>query len=225
MADKKTYSGPFAMASWPIAITVLLVLIRLIGELLKVDVQFLGTNQFNANAGGGGSLLGGSWLIPIFGFVFGWRWTGQRRAPDKPGIALGLFGLGAAVVAIAIAIAFNFKLQGEALAGLIGGTSLVAILLAFRAWPRHALTSLIYAYSVRLVVVGITFATIFAGADTHFGAFPPDSEIPETKMEQAVALSIAQVTMWPAMTMCIGGFLGTFASMMRGRKKGDHQDV
>ena len=59
----------------PAVITLAVTLLRLVGEL-----QGWSPLLFNREAGGGGALVGISWLVPVFGAWFGWKLAGPARA-------------------------------------------------------------------------------------------------------------------------------------------------
>ncbi|MEO0478803.1 MAG: hypothetical protein AAF196_04925 [Planctomycetota bacterium] len=218
--------GAFALAKWPILISLALMLARLGGELAGLEVMIGDKNLFSTEAGGGGSPLGMTPLILLFGFVFGWRLTGLRDAPDRPGLAILFYvgGLVALAVPMWIALGPLGLKVGPQIAPWLGGGSVAALAISYRAWPAHWKTSFVYAVCTRLPVVALTFLLVYLDADTHFSKLPPDAEGIETKMDRAVALSLAQVTFWPVATICIGGFFGVVASAVRGRRKDDQLD-
>src|SRR5512142_3187783 len=75
----------------PAVITLGVTLLRLFGEL-----QGWSPRLFSREAGGGGALVGISWLVPVFGAWFGWRIARAGSVP-RFGRALGLTLLGLAL--------------------------------------------------------------------------------------------------------------------------------
>lgn len=71
----------------PAAITLAVTLLRLIGEL-----QHWSPTLFNSEAGGPGSLIGITWLAPIFGIYFALKLSKSGAGPERIGRAI-LFGL------------------------------------------------------------------------------------------------------------------------------------
>ena len=68
----------------PAVVTLVVTLLRLVGEL-----QNWSPALFSRAPGGGGSLVGISWLVPIFGAWFGWV---LARSGERPGASAALSG-------------------------------------------------------------------------------------------------------------------------------------
>jgi hypothetical protein len=60
----------------PAIISLAVTLLRLVGELYNWTPMF-----FDASAGGGGALVGISWLVPIFGIYFAWKLARSGNGP------------------------------------------------------------------------------------------------------------------------------------------------
>jgi len=69
----------------PAVITLAVTLLRLVGEL-----QGWSPRLFSKEAGGGGALVGISWLVVVFGAWFGWKLAKAGQGPGAIGRALGL---------------------------------------------------------------------------------------------------------------------------------------
>ena len=69
----------------PALITLAVTALRLVGEL-----QGWSPLLFSKEAGGGGALVGISWLVVVFGAWFGWRLARAGQGPGAIGRALGL---------------------------------------------------------------------------------------------------------------------------------------
>src|SRR5260221_9558181 len=68
----------------PAVITLAVTLLRLAGELMHWSPAL-----FNTAAGGGGALVGISWLVPVFGIYFGLKLASAGQAPAAAGPAIG----------------------------------------------------------------------------------------------------------------------------------------
>ena len=77
----------------PSVITLVVTLLRLIGELRHWSPAL-----FNPSPGGGGALVGITWLVPIFGIYFGLKLSDAGEGPAGVGKASGLAVLGLGVL-------------------------------------------------------------------------------------------------------------------------------
>src|SRR2546430_3063655 len=73
----------------PSVITLVITLLRMVGEL-----RHWSPSLFNPSAGGGGALVGITWLVPIFGIYFALKLAGAGEGPAAAGPAIGMAGLG-----------------------------------------------------------------------------------------------------------------------------------
>jgi hypothetical protein len=194
---------------WPFAITLLVTLLRLGGERQGWNPRWFGTA-----AGGGGAIVGISWLVPVFGFWFGRRLVAHGRRPASMPRAFLRVGAGIGVVMIGfvtVKIVLGTTWLGMVV-GMLGCA--VGAVLAWSAWPALGRTLLIYGLSARLPVVAISAVAIANGWGTHYeklaeGA-PALAPVPTF-----LVLTLAQAALWLPITMLGGGLLGLVAA---GRK-------
>ena len=93
----------------PAIVTFAVTLLRLYGELNKWS-----TTYFGPTAGGGGSLVGISWLIPVFGIYFAWVLAKRGEGPERPWKSLGIALLAYAFAArVPVAILMIFAIFGH----------------------------------------------------------------------------------------------------------------
>ena len=115
-------------------VSVLLLQTRLIGELVDGPALLFG----DKSAGGSGALISITYLVPLLGAVFGWILTGQRDAPDRPGLAAGLhvLALGTVIVGFGLVIAV-LEVQYPTFLYLLAPVSAFSLFLCWRAccWP------------------------------------------------------------------------------------------
>lgn len=189
----------------PLAITLLVTLLRLTGELCGFDARLFGTA-----AGGGGALIGIGWLIPVFGWWFGLRLARAGEAP-LPWPALGWFGAGIAIVAIGFTVTLQWigtTPMGMAVSalGCVAGAAT-----AWHGWPRLCRWLLCYAALARVPIAVITALGIANDWGTHYeklaeGA-PSFAPLPRFGI-----LMLAQATMWLPITILLGGVAGVLAA-------------
>jgi hypothetical protein len=194
----------------PAVITLAVTLLRLTGELQQWSPAL-----FGRAAGGGGSLVGISWLIPIFGIYFALKLVKRGEGPAKPGRALGL-----ALLAIVIVIAAAFggsalKLAPVAQLGIFAVLSWVCIAIAFPGWPALARTLLAYGFAARIPVAVVMLFAIFGNWGTHYDVAPPDAPqvaamAPLTKWFW-IGL-VPQLTIWIYTTVVGGMICGAIAA-------------
>src|SRR6187397_2224375 len=79
---------------WPAVITLAVTLLRLAGELMNWSPAL-----FSREPGGGGALVGISWLPPLFGILFAIQLVRMGLGPVSGGRAIGRAVLGIAVTA------------------------------------------------------------------------------------------------------------------------------
>jgi hypothetical protein len=191
---------------WPAVVTLAVTLLRLLGEL-----QGWSTALFNPEAGGGGALVGISWLPILFGPYFAWKLARTGEGPRNAWTVTGLSLLGI-VVAVGI-------FAGVQAAGLTTWGFMVAFLLAlglgflpWKAWPQLGRTLLTYALAARIPVVIVMLVAIYGDWGTHYDVLPPD---PSPELVAAGPLArwfyiglLPQLTIWIAQTVLVGSLFG-----------------
>lgn len=206
----------------PALITLALTVLRLVAELRDWDPLLAGNE-----AGGGGAILGISWLIFVFGLWFGIRLQRGGGGPASPGRALAL-----SLLAIAVLIGGFLACQA---AGLIWipdaehpgeprgtpyfvGLMVLGVLIALVAWRRAALTLLVYAILARVPVLALTWLAVENGWDTHYVKLAPGFPPPPAG-ELFTFLATPQVTFWPTATILLGTVMASLGALLSGRPK------
>jgi len=200
----------------PAVITLAVTMLRLTGEL-----QNWSPTLFSREPGGGGSLVGISWLVPIFGAWFGWLLARSGERPASVSRALGL-----TVLAIAIMPAAGFAAQAAGLPELSPATlvvfavvSLIGLAVALWAWPGLGRVLLAYALAARIPVVVVMLFAILGNWGTHYDVLPEGalemSPIPKWLL---IGL-LPQMTIWLWFTVAIGGLFGIVAAAIAGRRR------
>lgn len=184
----------------PAIISFAITILRLVGELNQWS-----PGVFSREAGGGGSWLGISWLIPVFGVYFAVTLVRDGYTP-KSNIKVILFAILGAAVSIGIMMAFFSRGPTDTLAVLamfVGAG--VGIALQRIAWPELFRTLLAYAFAARIPVALVMLVAIFGSWGTHYDV-PPPQGIPEMS---ALATwfyigFVPQFTFWIMFTTVIG---------------------
>jgi hypothetical protein len=198
----------------PSVITLVVTLLRVMGEL-----RHWSPTLFNSSPGGGGALIGITWLVPIFGIYFALKLSGAGQGPIGVGRAIGLAVLGLALMAggsfVVIAPQINFP--GKVVIGLL--LMVAAAALQFKAWPVLSKTLLAYGYAARIPVAIVMFFAIRGNWGTHYDALPPGfSDMSFWPKYVQIGL-IPQLVFWVAFTMIVGTLFGSIATAIFSRRK------
>ncbi len=199
----------------PAVITLAVTLLRLVGEL-----QGWSPRLFSREAGGGGALVGISWLVPVFGAWFGWQLARSGERSGNVGRALGLV-----VLAWAMVPATGFLLSRAGVSEfspvtLVGYAvvSILGLLVALRAWPTLGRTLLAYALAARVPVALVMLVAILGNWGTHYDVMPPNvPEMTPALYKWFMIGLLPQLTIWLWYTVVVGGLFGIVAGAIAGR--------
>jgi hypothetical protein len=196
----------------PSVITLAITLLRLVGEL-----QNWSPALFSKNAGGGGSVIGISWLILVFGAWFGLRLTRMGQGAASP--------LKVSAVAFVVGLVVGFASFG---AGQAGGpnaffgvfivASIAATFLTKSLWPLLWKTLLAYAFAARLPVALVMLAAILGDWGTHYDVPPPGFPAYSPFVKWVLIGLLPQMTFWIYLTVVGGLIAGGIAGAIAGRK-------
>jgi len=189
-------------------------LLRLVGEL-----QHWPSALFNREAGGGGSIIGITWLVLIFGAYFAVKIA--RSGEDVPGggrvIGFALLGLVITALGGWLGFAPQVQFPGKIIVGLV--LIVIGALMPFYGWRTLAKVLLAYGYAARIPVVILMYFAFRGNWGTHYDALPP--EIPKDMpfwnkyFEFAV---VPQMVMWIAFTLIVGSIFGGIAVAFAARR-------
>jgi len=206
----------------PAVITLVVTLLRLVGEL-----QNWSSSLFNREAGGGGAVVGIVWLVPIFGIYFALRLVREGTGPGKLLRAFGLVIVAMVVLPASGAAAGAAGLDpfGIPTLVIVAVASVVAIVVAFVAWPELGRVLIAYGLAARIPVAIVMLIAIFANWGTHYDV-PPTPDFPE--MAPLVKWFwigfLPQMTVWIAFTVVVGMLFGLVAVAIAHRGRG-HQSA
>jgi hypothetical protein len=203
---------------WPAVVTLAVTLLRLTGELLHWSPAL-----FNPAPGGGGALVGISWLPPVFGILFAIQLVRAGLGPVSGGRAVGRALLGLVVTAAVFGGAMALGViqpGGFSLLALVIFTSAVAIgaAVAWSGWPALGRTLLAYAFAARIPVALLMLVAMLGSWGTHYDVAPPG--FPETGVlsKWMITGALPQLTTWIAFTVLTGALFGSIAGAIASRR-------
>lgn len=199
----------------PAVITLAVTLLRLLGEL-----QGWSPRLFSREAGGGGALVGISWLVPVFGVWFGWKLARSGERPGSVGRALGLTILAFAVMPVSAVVLQRMGMAGVNLTtlGVYAVVSLVGLVVALYAWPALGRVLLAYAFAARIPVALVMLAAILGNWGTHYDVMPPGAPEMAGLWKWFVIGLVPQMTVWIWFTVAVGALFGIVAGAVAGRR-------
>lgn len=198
----------------PALITLAVTLLRLSGELLHWSSVL-----FSRAEGGGGAIVGITWLPFIFGPYFAVKLWDRNQRPSSSLRAIGFALLGVLILGCGgfLAFASISASLGRTVLGLL--LIVAAGALQFIPWRSLARTLIAYAYAARIPVAIVMFFAMRGSWGTHYDAVPPQFEH-LSFWPKYLYLGIApQLVMWIVYTMIIGAlFGGIYVAIVRRKK-------
>ncbi|MGD0222256.1 MAG: hypothetical protein ABSF71_07950 [Terriglobia bacterium] len=196
----------------PALITLAVTFLRLAGELAHWSQKY-----FNTDVGGGGAIVGITWLAPIFGAYFAMKLVRSGAGPRSAWQAMGFAALGVAVV-------FGGTFLGQALPSVSGFYGRLLYIWAvfalggiatFPGWPALFKVQLAYAYAARIPVVIIMFVAFQQGWVTHYSAAPSDTPPGFALWPKFLWLGFfPQLILWVGFTLVSGMLLGSIVAVL-----------
>jgi hypothetical protein len=193
----------------PAIITLIITILRLVGEL-----QHWPAPWFNSAAGGGGAIIGISWLPIIFGPYFAWKLAMAGEGPASIGKAIGMCLVGLALFVVGAFLAFTgFSKHLTAVLVLGFAVQLVGAFVPRMGWRALGNTLLAYALAARIPVLIVMFIAMSAngghGWGTHYDVVGPELANASFVQKFVYAAVVPQMTLWIAWTTVIGGLMGS----------------
>jgi len=211
--SEKGAANTAALITIPAIITLAITILRLVGEL-----QHWPRPWFDAAAGGGGAIIGISWLPLIFGPYFAWKLAAAGEGPASVGKAIGLAFGGLVPIIVGAILAMPRGGTHEAPFALFIVGSLIMLLGAFvpgLGWKGLGNTLLAYALAARIPVLIVMFIAMSAnggqGWGTHYDVLPTFMAGTQMSlMRKFFTIGIMpQLTFWIAWTVVAGSILGS----------------
>ena len=197
----------------PSIITLGITLLRVVGELRDWSPAL-----FNRSPGGGGALVGITWLVLVFGVYFALKLTSDGNGPASIGRSIGMATVGLVVMILGgfIAAAPQVNIPGKLIIGLLLFAG--AVVLQFRTWPALSKALLAYGYAARIPVVIVTFFAIRGNWGTHYDALPPGFAETSFWTRYIQTALVPQLIFWIAFTVVVGTLFGSIATAIRSRQ-------
>lgn len=198
----------------PSIISLAVTLLRLVGEL-----QGWPGALFNREAGGFGSIIGITWLAPIFGIYFALKLSQAGHAPASAGKAIGYSVLGLVCLfgGAVLAVAKDLDFPGKVIVAFL--IALAGAIIPLAGWSALFKTLLAYGYAARIPVAILMFFAIRGQWGTHYDVLPPnftDSGFWSTYFQIAF---LPQMLIWIAFTLVTGSLTGSITAAIAGRSK------
>jgi hypothetical protein len=192
----------------PAIITLAITILRLVGEL-----QHWPSPLFSNSAGGGGAIVGISWLPIIFGPYFALKLAKSGDRPSSIGKTIGFAIAGFVLMVVGGTVAFGLS-KGSLVIVLLGLIIIAAgAAMQFPGWSGLAKTLLAYGYAARIPVAIVMFFAIKGNWGTHYDVVPPNYIGPTEYLTKWVFIGLVpQLVLWIAYTMCVGALLGGIAA-------------
>jgi len=197
----------------PALITLGVTVVRLVGELEHWPKPW-----FSNAGGGGGALVGISWLPIIFGPYFAWKLLEAGDRPSSAGKTIGFAFLGVVVLFLAIfwAQSMYSHLSYWVLVPFL--LMLVAAFVPGLGWKTLGNTLLAYALAARVPVLVVMFFALGGnggqGWGTHYDAVMPAFAHASLAKKFLYEALLPQMTMWIGWTVVVGSVFGTVAAAL-----------
>jgi len=203
------------MILWPSIITLAITALRLVGELQHWSPRF-----FNPEPGGGGALVGISWLPLIFGVYFALRLVGADEAPPSASRAIFTPVIGIVLmIAGAVAATVISKTPTPGTVVLVNLAGLIALVIQRYGWPALFKTLLAYAFAARIPVALIMLVAIYKNWGTHYDVAPtPEFPAMHWFLKWLLIGALPQLLLWIAFTVIVGGLVGGITGAIARRK-------
>ncbi len=201
----------------PALITLGITILRLVGELEHWPKPW-----FSAAGGGGGAIVGISWLPIIFGPYFAVKLARAGKRPSSVGKAIGLALAGFVVVVLGGVLAGIAATKQHAILAVVGFlVILVAGFIARVGWHSLGNVLFAYAFAARIPVLIVMFIAMNAnggqGWGTHYDVVPPNFPYHAFATKFFYTALVPQMTLWIGFTVVVGSIFGAIAAAIAGR--------
>ena len=196
----------------PALISLAVTIFRLAGELAHWSQKY-----FNTAVGGGVSIVGITWLAPIFGAFFAARLVRAGVGPRSAWRAMVFAALGAAVLVGGSSLGGALPFVSGFYARLLYIWIVFALagVVIFPGWPALFKLQLAYAYAARIPVVLVMFLAFQQGWVTHYSAAPRDTPPGIALWPKFLWLGFfPQLTFWVGFTLVSGMLSGGIVAVL-----------
>jgi hypothetical protein len=202
----------------PALITLGITILRLVGELEHWPKPW-----FSAAAGGGGAIVGISWLPIIFGPYFALKLAGAGDRPLSVGKAVGFAVLGLVVLVLGGVLAAATRSHLLILTVVAFLVMLVAAFIPGIGWRSLGNALLAYAFAARIPVLIVMFLAMRGnggqGWGTHYDAVDPIFAQASFARKFFYMAILPQMTFWIGWTVVLGSIIGVIVVAVARRGK------
>src|SRR5581483_7449155 len=189
----------------PAIITLAITMLRAVGELNNWSPKL-----FSKEAGGGGALIGISWLPFVFGIYFAVKLCNAGDGPKSGLKAILMVVIGIALIVVTSVVVGQPKTPTQLIPGALA--FLVAGLIQLIGWPQLAKTLLVYGLAARIPSVIVYYLAFTHHWGTHYDAIPPEfasffAGYSDVRLFINMGL-IPQIFLWIPITMLTGSLTG-----------------
>jgi hypothetical protein len=199
----------------PSLITLGVTILRLVGERQNWPSPF-----FSTQGGGGGAIVGISWLPIFFGIYFALKLTRAGEAPSSLGKTFAFWGLGMLLLVAGGYLGFSAVQSNSAVKGL-GGLVLfaAAFLVPLKGWTSLTKVLIAYGYAARIPVLVVMFFAFQGKWGTHYDAMPPSFPSKGFAADFLTLAVFPQMFLWIAFTVLVGTLFGAVTAAIAQRRK------
>jgi hypothetical protein len=202
----------------PAVITLAITILRLVGELEGWPKPW-----FSAAVGGGGAIVGISWLPIIFGPYFALKLAGAGAGPSSAGKAIIFAFLGLLLLVMGGVIAERSFAHHPRFALLGMLLMLLAAFVPGLGWRALDNTLIAYAFAARIPVVIVMLVAMTGnggqGWGTHYDVAGPGFTAHSLAAKFFQLAFVPQMTMWIGWTVVVGAIIGGIVAAVSGRGK------
>lgn len=203
----------------PAIITLAITILRLVGELQGWSPLF-----FNKAAGGGGAIIGISWLPVIFGPYFAWKLAAGGDGPSSLGKVFAAWGAELIIFILGMVTAFTGFTKHMSSVAIVGFVLMLVSAFVLRiGWRAFGNALLAYAFAARIPVLIVMYIAMSAnggqGWGTHYDAVGPEFTVTSFGQKFLNLAVLPQMGGWIGYTVVIGGLFGLIVFAIFGRKR------
>ena len=203
----------------PALVSLCITFLRLAGELRDWSPTWFSKETSGPIPTGFSWVIGITWLALPFGAWFAWKLGEAGIKPARPGRALVLALVSTALFYSLPDLLFSVTPLSFPLSLLpIWAGSLIAVFVAWYAWPALAKVLAAYGLAARLPVALVMFLAMHGKWGTHYDytGMPAQFQMPFWKGFFWLAF-FPQLIFWVGYTVMIGVVAGSLVSVIRGR--------
>ena len=204
-------TSPASTLKWilvPALLSLGVTVLRLVGELNQWAPAL-----FSREGGGGGALVGISWLPPVFGIYFAVRLTRAGLGPRSRAAAVGAAVAGTLVAFGSFAGILSLKLPVYATMVTINLAAAAGGAIAAVGWPSLAKVLFAYALAARIPVAILMLVAMFNQWGTHYEKGPPGFPEMGVLATWAWIGLLPQLVLWVGFTLFAGSLFGSLAAL------------